>query len=165
MRRALGKPKNQASLYDPGIVASPFFFFSLGSTIFHLFLAQRGAGWIKENNERTTECTGYDLLAFTFNSMVLCSVVYQPYVSPFPSFIFHEGTHMLVLRDRAQVSVSFLSGKKEKKKERNKRKSKAKRHLLDVTRLLYSCQWFRIRVFEIILLRELKSPTEGKPAR
>lgn len=47
---------------------------------------------------------------------------------------------MLVLRDRAQVSVSFLSGKKEKKKERNKRKSKAKRHLLDVTRLLYSCQ-------------------------
>lgn len=65
---------------------------------------------------------------------------------------------MLPLRDRAQVSISFLSGKKRRKRKGTRGKSKAKRHLLDVTRLLYSRQWFRIRVFEIILLRGIKGP-------
>lgn len=92
--------------------------------------------------------------------MALHSVAYRASASPFSSFIFHEEPPMLLLRDRAQVSLSFLSGKKRRKRKGTRGEGKAKRHLLDVTRLLYSCQWFRIRVFEIILLRGIQRPTE-----
>lgn len=40
------------------------------------------------------------------------------------SFIFHEEPPMLLLRDRAQVSISFLSGKKRRKREGTRGKAK-----------------------------------------
>lgn len=42
----------------------------------------------------------------------------------FSSFIFHEEPPMLLLRDRAQVSISFLSGKKRRKREGTRGKAK-----------------------------------------
>lgn len=42
----------------------------------------------------------------------------------FSSFIFHEEPPMLLLRDRAQVSISFLSGKKRRKRKGTRGKAK-----------------------------------------